>query len=136
VYRFSDSTEVVRAGGTWTWRNNNPGNLRRSTDAIGTSGGFAVFSDVQVGFEAHVRLMRSPLYQSKTILQAMSAYAPPEDNNDPIRYANFVASRAGVLASTGVGTLTEAQFWALIDAIHAFEGWRMGTETIRGNPWP
>lgn len=51
---------IIRSGGTWAWRNNNPGNLvanpytmgkERSSKAIGKAGGFATYPDYKTGHQ-------------------------------------------------------------------------------------
>ncbi len=50
IYTNSLGKRFRFSGGTWTWRNQNPGNLRtgyvsRRYNQIGKAGGFAVFPD-------------------------------------------------------------------------------------------
>lgn len=53
-----ESGQIIRySGGTWSWRNNNPGNLRckirgRHVGQIGVAGKFAVFPDYETGLSA------------------------------------------------------------------------------------
>ena len=54
IFYDQDENLLIRSGGTRTWRNNNPGNIRASRfsykhGAIGSAGGFAVFPTYQAG---------------------------------------------------------------------------------------
>ena len=62
LYITEDGRKVLRQGGSRSWRNSNPGNLRftsfaRAQGAIGTAGGFAVFADSLRGRAALATLL-------------------------------------------------------------------------------
>jgi len=144
-----DFASVLSAGRGWTqvrgadgkdytlrgdrgWRNNNPGNLEygkfaRSRGAVGSDGRFAVFRSFADGRAAKAALIfDSPRYADLTVSQAISRYAPPNENNSA-RYANNVARAAGVTTNTKMSDLTPAQRDAFLDAMQATEGFRPGT---------
>lgn len=96
--------------GSRSYKNNNPGNLKYAGQTGSTgkdSGGFAIFPDYETGFKALKRqveigcLGKSKVYfPTDTILQFFEKFAPYSDNNDPRRYASFVAQEVGVLPTT------------------------------------
>lgn len=131
----ADSTinpNAKNLGGSISWRNNNPGNIRPGQfatehGAIGQAGGFAVFPSYAVGRAALIALLKGPVYRNLTLLQAMEKYAPYGDGNNPALYAATLAKKLGIPVSTVLNTFTDAQFEALADAIQNFEGWTVGT---------
>lgn len=54
-----------------------------------------------------------------TLYEAMAVYAPKEDNNNPKRYAEFIAGKMGISANTKIKDV-DANGWA--DAIAIMEG--------------
>ena len=57
IYTDLDGKHFRFSGGTWAWRNHNPGNLRpgkisRRHNQIGETYGFAIFPDVESGHNA------------------------------------------------------------------------------------
>jgi hypothetical protein len=94
--------------GSLSYRNNNPGNLRPGSLAVGatgSNGGYAVFPDYQTGYNALVGLIQSPMYWNLTLSQFFQTYAPSADNNNPAQYAATVAAQLGVDANTPISTL-------------------------------
>lgn len=87
---------------------------------------FRQFNSYEAGKNALVNQLR--LYQTGktrtgvkpnfTLLQAMSVYAPPHEN-DTNRYANFIAHKLGVTTDTPISQI-DTHKWA--DAIAQFEG--------------
>lgn len=69
VIEYSDGTVEIRSGGTVSWRNNNPGNLRNYSfsqrhGSIGQAHKFAVFPNEDTGQRAMLALLKSPQYKS------------------------------------------------------------------------
>lgn len=67
-------------------RNNNPGDLewRPWMTTYGSSSGdprFAIFSSEDLGFQALRHLLQFNMYKGKTISQAISIFAPGNENN-------------------------------------------------------
>lgn len=126
----------TRSGGTRSWRNRNPGNLKdgpfaRRMGAIGRDGaGFAVFPDEATGRKAQAALLfDNERYKNLSIRQAIARYAPGSDGNDPASYAAQMARAAGVSVDTKLSDLTPAQREKFLDAQRDKEGWRAGTTT-------
>jgi len=110
---FCQSIAIYEGGteaGTRPYRNCNPGDLRwpygkpfpyGATDV--DSGNFLIFPTYADGFNALVTMVTrcakgySKVYSpTMTIVQFFQTYAPSEDNNDPNRYAEWVAQRCGI----------------------------------------
>lgn len=132
VYTLDDGTRVIRKGGTWTWRNNNPGNLRytafsRSHGAIGTAGGFAVFPTVEVGKLAIAALLQGPRYSPLSIINAIAIYAPPSEN-DTKNYERLIARLTGLDVTRRISELNANELALVISAIQAIEGFKIGIE--------
>jgi hypothetical protein len=90
--------------GSKAWRNNNPGNLRKSVLAASEEDGFAVFGSYYEGLlgllldlaaKATGRTSTN-LGPWSTLRQLITTWAPPEDNNDTDAYVRAVALRANV----------------------------------------
>lgn len=124
--------------GDYNWRSNNPGNIEYGDFAIsqgaigsgavpqGRERGFAIFPTLSAGEEARRALQfESPRYRDLTIEQAISRYAPPNEN-DTRGYINAVTRAAGVPAGTKMSELTPQQQTAFLAAQSQMEGMRQG----------
>lgn len=124
--------------GDYNWRSNNPGNIEYGDFAIsqgaigsgavpkGRERGFAIFPTLSAGEEARRALQfESPRYRDLTIEQAISRYAPPNEN-DTRGYINAVTRAAGVPAGTKMSDLTPQQQTAFLAAQSQMEGMRQG----------
>lgn len=123
--QLRDGTVETRRGDRAS-RNNNPGNIEygrftKKVGAVGTDGRFAVFPDRETGLKAIGSLLDGPSYRDLSIGQAITRYAPPFENNTT-RYANTVASRAGVDTSTRLADLSPEQKSSLVEAMMSVEG--------------
>jgi RHS repeat-associated protein len=126
VITFPDGSEETRLGGTRTWRNNNPGNLRSAQTQIGRAGGFAVFGTIIDGQAAKYALLQSSRYNSLTIGGAIARWAPPSENNTA-RYQAFVANQTGLNLQTPMSSLSPSQLVSMANAMGTYEGFRAGT---------
>ena len=134
VYTADDGSKVLREGGSRSWRNNNPGNIRytqfaRNQGAIGTAGGFAVFADVDSGRAALLSLLTGPTYISLTISAAISRYAPPNEN-DTANYERLIARLTGLDVTRVLSTLAVGELRQVASAIETIEGYVVGTESV------
>ena len=130
-----DGTEEIRSGGSLSWRNNNPGNMRDtdfsdSEGAIGEAHGFAVFPSEGVGTQALEDLLQTGTYRSLTVEGAISRYAPPVEN-DTANYTNMIGQFTGIDPATQMSSLNANQLQSVVSAITRIEGWVPGTVTIR-----
>jgi hypothetical protein len=132
LYRRNNGSSFVRSGGTRSWRNFNPGNIRKGSfasahGAIGDDGDFAVFPGEASGMTAIEALMRTTSYFPLTLREAIHRYAPPVEN-DSDAYVNAVVHETGIAPGDRLNTLESAQIRAIANAIRKIEGWREGEE--------
>ena len=120
-------------GGSRSWRNSNPGNIKfgafaRSMGAThADEKGFAVFPDYATGRKAQEKLLfESKAYSGLTIGEAIRKWAPASDGNDPAGYAAQMAKAAGATVNTPMASLTPDQRKRFLDAQQAKEGWTPG----------
>lgn len=66
---------------------------------------------------------RNPVGPNSTLLEAMSVYAPAADRNNPVAYANRIASRLGISPQTRIANI-DTERWAR--EIAAVEGNKKG----------
>ena len=132
VIEYDDGCTETQTGGSRAWRNNNPGNIAfnkfkpAAFGGIGENSPFIVFPNAKAGFNAIISLLKTPLYQASTLLEAINDYAPSIDNNS-VAYAAFISKRTGVAESTKLGTLNDEQIQDMAHAISNYEGWKIGT---------
>lgn len=132
---LKDGATEVREGGTISWRNNNPGNLRytdftKKMGAIGQAGGFAVFPTMESGENARKELLfGNTTYKNLNVRQAITKYAPPNENNTE-DYIKKVTTAIGVPDSTPISSLTEEQKKKWLKASEKAEGFTPGKVTV------
>ncbi len=135
AYATDSGQSYRRIGGSRSWRNKNPGNIRysdfaRRAGAIGTAGGFAVFPDEETGMRAIAALLRSNSYNKLTVAGAISRYAPPFEN-DTAAYHRKIEKLTGLSVNKRMADLSDAQLQQVANAIRTIEGWTPGrTENI------
>lgn len=117
------------SGGTWTWRNNNPGNvwpgsISKKHGQIGTAGHFAVFPDKESGHLALLDVLKIT-YGTFSIDKMIEKYAPPQENNTK-KYLKFLHQATGVDDDRPINTFTSEQFEKLWRAIEQYEGYVIG----------
>lgn len=137
--RYLDAGKI-HVKGNPNWRNNNPGNLRRSKYECGRvcvagSGGFAVFATEEEGWDAMRWLLKTDKYANSNINKAIETYAPEGDGgNNPERYAQRVKAemrRQGVtradLDTVLLKNLTANELEIMMHAMVDIEGGDEGT---------
>ncbi|HEY9059373.1 MAG TPA: hypothetical protein VIO64_02540 [Pseudobacteroides sp.] len=122
----------INYGGSRSWRNNNPGNLKygsfaSSNGAIGTDGQFAIFPNYDTGYNAKKTLITTT-YRDYTIEAMMNKYAPPSEN-DTAAYIRYIVSKTGMPASTYIRDMNSSQLNSLLDAMKQYEGFVVGSTT-------
>ena len=130
----------IHVDGNPNWRNNNPGNLRRSKYECGRvcvagSGGFAVFATEKEGWDAMRWLLKTDKYANQDINNAIRTYSPKGDGgNNPERYAQRVKDemrRQGVtrvnLDTVLLKNLTPDELEIMMHAMVDIEGGDEGT---------
>jgi hypothetical protein len=118
------------SGGSWSWRNHNPGNLRpgsvsRRNNQIGTAGKFAVFPDDETGRSALVDCLKN-IHGEKSIDNLVESYVPPNEN-DTVRYRKFLHKNTGIEDNKKIKDFTDDEFSKLLNAIIKHEGYIIGT---------
>ena len=132
-YILNNGESFERRGGTIAWRNNNPGCIRYSQQAVelgamGKANGFAIFPDEATGTRAIESLLRSDRYYNLTIGAAITKYAPPHENNTE-GYINHLCQMVGISKNIKINALNQNQMNKVVSAIKIIEGWVEGTET-------
>lgn len=143
IYK-SASLDQVKEGGSRSWRNNNPGNIEygdfaKKFGALGTDGRFAIFPDEESGRKAKDNLIfesdRAKRlstkgdygagigYKDKTLSQAITAYAPPEENPTDV-YIKRILDAVG--SEKRMGEYSRAERDIILEAMKKVEGWREG----------
>ncbi|NTF54929.1 hypothetical protein G6L12_08485 [Agrobacterium rhizogenes] len=126
------------AGGSRSWRNNNPGNIEygpyaRSKGAIGTDGRFAVFPSYESGRKAQGDLLfRGKGYRNLTLGQAINKWAPAGDNNNVPAYISAMVSGSGISADTRMSDIPPDVQDKILSAMQKHEGWRPGNKKAAG----
>ena len=106
-------------------RNNNPGNIRRTTDqwegmkAVQTDPVYVEFTHPKYGFRAMTRVLRNYQKIGITTVRDMINRWAPNTENPTGNYVNFVADKLGQHPDAEVNLTT--QLLPLIKAIVAFE---------------
>ncbi|ATQ67832.1 MULTISPECIES: hypothetical protein [Methylosinus] len=123
-------SDIPGFGGSRSWRNNNPGNLRYGEFAAahGATGkdekGFAVFPDAETGRAAQRSLLfDTPQYAGLSIREAIGKYAPAAEN-DTGAYVRRVTNGLGVGPEARLADLAPEQREHMLDIMREHEGWR------------
>jgi len=126
-----DDGRIERRTGSRNWRNNNPGNLEfgdfsRRYGALGSDGRFAIFPTYEAGQRAKEALLfEGRGYAGMTIAQAITRYAPPNEN-DTAMYIRTVSAAVGASPTTLMSDLNPDQRKALLASMERVEGFRVG----------
>ena len=129
TYTYPDGSKVVLTG-THPFRDNNPGDLRSGHGSIGRDGGFAIYPSLDAGVSALGATLTGK-YADSTIADTMKSFAPGSDGNDPVKYANTLASAVGVPVSTKISALSPAQLMTFQYNIAIAEGYNAAGNTAR-----
>ena len=124
--------EFLRTGGSRSWRNSNPGNIRKgdfssNNGAIGDDGSFAIFPEKGIGNKAIEALLRGGSYGNLSIEKAINRYAPPSEN-DTDAYVNFVLQQTNLSRTDILDDLKIADIRKIVSAIEMMEGWAPGEQ--------
>jgi hypothetical protein len=144
TYQYDDGNTIAHEGGSRSWRNNNPGNVRGAVNRrIGRDAeGFDIYPDVQTGQESCRRMFESggKYYNYESIRQVLgglkdrngkfvngTAYAPSKDKNHPDEYARDIEDWTGLdVYNKKIADLTTEERDRLMEAIKRREGWEPG----------
>jgi hypothetical protein len=125
------------SGGTVSWRNNNPGNITYvgQKAAIGFYDSpnnhrvFCIFATYADGVNAAIRLLKTSIYNSHTIDDAMAIWTG-DSGQALVGYQQKVDKYSGFAGSTIVGSLDDAQLYTLVTkGIQQAEIFKPGTVT-------
>ncbi len=140
TYKNEDGSIETRTGGTLSWRNNNPGNLKdgdfsQGSGSIGVDqNGFAIFPDEETGANAaHDLIFTSNNYKDLNLTKAISRYAPRSDKNDTDKYAKILLDSVGG-NNKKMSEYNPDERQAIMSAIFKHEGYKKGTSNITGSP--
>jgi hypothetical protein len=122
---------ALRAGGSRTWRYNNPGYVRcssRSTSygALGCDGEYAIFPDYWTGLHA-LRLSLRHEYPGHSVRDALREHLPPEAGAE----ADRICNDAGLDPAAKVEDLTDGDCRAIGPGLEAQPGWEEGEQFDR-----
>jgi ribosomal protein S13 len=139
-----------RAGGTVSWRTNNPGNvsygdLAKQHGAIGTwkkadgdkqqrTVGIAIMPTLDAGTNLQMSLWRRPLYNNRSIVSAVNMWTKGIESNNLTGYASDLARAAGVDVNTKVADLSDEQLRNLVKKQAHWEGFKPGQVAQVTNP--
>ncbi|EOX9113936.1 hypothetical protein ACPW90_003773 [Providencia rettgeri] len=142
IYK-TDNGDIVREGGSRSWRNNNPGNIiwgdyARKMGAIGhdeKSAGhvMAIFPTEEMGRIAKEQLIfQSGAYKNLTLSQAIERYAPEynekgERINDTPQYIKNALSSVGG-SDRVMSSYNDDEQKAIISMMKKTEDWTVGKE--------
>lgn len=129
IYTDDSGKHFRYSGGTWAWRNHNPGNIRpgkisRSHHQIGIVFNFAVFPNDRQGHLALLDVLKIT-YANSSIDEMMGHFAPPKENNTA-KYRKFLHQMTGVQDSKKIKNFTTNEFEKLWQGIEKIEGSKNG----------
>ena len=133
VVQYANGSVEKRVGNR-NWRNNNPGNIRKSDyatskGAIGDDGEFAIFPTLEMGRKAKSDLLfKGKNYKNLNIAKAIARYAPETENNTEA-YIQTVLAATGATRDTNLNTLDDTQKENFLKAIERQEGFKVGRIT-------
>ena len=133
IYSEDSGRHFRFSGGTWAWRNHNPGNLFPASvsarhNQIGSTGRFTIFPDYE---NSHLALLDclQTTYKNASIDDMVESYAPSKDSNNVKVYKKFLHEQTGVLDDKKICDFTQDQFDKLWRAIEQIEGYIEGVIT-------
>ena len=89
------------------------------------AGGFAVFSDDEIGHDALIDCLKTT-HWNKSIDQMLDDYAPKKYNPNLAKYKKFLHQQTGVMDNKKIRDFTTGEFEKLWAAIERWEGWEEG----------
>ena len=139
-----------RAGGTISWRTNNPGNvsygdMAKQHGALGTwknangdkqqrTVGIAIMPTLDAGINLQMSLWRRPLYNNRSIVSAVNMWTKGIESNNLTTYASDLAKAAGVDVNSKVADLSDEQLRSLVKKQAHWEGFKPGQVAQVDNP--
>ena len=129
IYTDIDERHFRFSGGTWAWRNHNPGNvwagpISKKHNQIGKTHGFAIFPDDESGHESLLDTLITT-YGDSSIHEMIYNYAPPKENPTK-KYEKLLREKTGIHDDTPIKKFTDTQFENLWKTIQQMEGYKVG----------
>lgn len=135
IYTDDEGRYFRFSGGTWAWRNHNPGNLfpglisaqhnKIGHAKISKTQDFAIFPDYENGHAALLDCLKTT-YGKSSIDDMVKDYAPEKDGNNVKIYRKFLQDETGVYDNKIVKDFTPDEFDKLWHAIEKMEGYKEG----------
>ena len=135
IYLDDEGRYFRFSGGTWAWRNHNPGNLypdgisakhnQIGRAKVSKNQCFAIFPDYENGHAALLDCLKTT-YGESSIEDMVEAYAPKEGGNDVEKYRKFLHKETGIYDNKKVKDFTQDEFDKLWRAIEKIEGYKEG----------
>ena len=132
----------IRKGGSRSWRNKNPGNLRfgdyaKRHGAIGADkGGFAIFPTLKEGREAQEKLLfEGKNYKNLNLSDAINRWAPPSENDTGTYQKRMLDAVSG--KNVPMSQYSPAERQTILAAMQKHEGYIPGkviTQTASFTP--
>jgi len=140
TFLMTSGDKIKNSGGSLSWRNNNPGNLKygafaKENGALKAgSGGHAIFASFEDGQAAMRELLFGPgsKYAGLSVAKAIARYAPasdPKAKNQPKAYTAFIVKEVGIKSTKLLRDMTETEQTKMLDAMVTYEGYKQGTTT-------
>ena len=134
-YEYADGRKEYRVGGSRSWRNNNPGNIRDYDipwqGLIGQDNEqFCIFNSYENGKRALTRDITTKAARGLTLEKMIRIYAPPTEN-DTEAYIESVSRQTGVPRNLPVAAFKD-KIPAIADAMEKHEGYVEGE--IKNSP--
>jgi hypothetical protein len=129
IYTDTDERHFRFSGGTWAWRNHNPGNvwagpISKKHNQIGKTHDFAIFPDDKSGHESLLDTLITT-YGDSSIHEMIYSYAPPKDNPTK-KYEKLLREKTGIYDDTPIKKFTKIQFEKFWKTIQQMEGYKVG----------
>lgn len=133
IYTDSEGRYFRYSGGTWAWRNHNPGNLfpgplSERHHRIGSTGKFAIFPDYENGHLALLDCLQTT-YKNASIDELVESYAPAKDGNNVKKYKKFLHEQTDISGDKKICDFTSDEFEKLWRAVEKIEGYQEGVVT-------
>lgn len=130
-YEYADGRKEHWVGGSKSWRNNNPGNIRDFNipwdGLIGIDAEkFCIFNSYEQGKRAIRVDITTKAKRGLTLEQAIYAYAPPQDGNNTEKYIEHIVYETKISRDTPLSAVI-GRIPDIVEVIQEHEGYTEGT---------
>lgn len=129
-YYDEQGNKLVRVGGSRSWRNSNPGNLKnypiaKENGSIGCDkSNFAIFPDEQTGQRARKKLLKGSKYNHLNLERMAYTYEPEKEKSEI--YCQCIVDKSGLKRTRILNSLSDLEFDRLLTSMQHCEGWKEG----------